>query len=33
LPTPERTGGRLVDYLLSDDFGAEPVFDLRDFIT
>lgn len=31
LPTPERTGGRLVDYLLSETFGAEPVFDLRDF--
>lgn len=31
LPSPERTGGKLVDYLLSDVFGAEPVFDLRDF--
>lgn len=31
LPTPERTGGKIVDYLLSDVFGAEPVFDLRDF--
>ena len=31
LPSPERTGGRLVEYLLSDLFGAEPVFDLRDF--
>jgi NAD(P)-dependent dehydrogenase (short-subunit alcohol dehydrogenase family) len=31
LPSPERTGGTLVDYLLSEEFGAEPVFDLRDF--
>lgn len=31
LPSPERTGAKLVDYLLSDVFGAEPVFDLRDF--
>jgi NAD(P)-dependent dehydrogenase (short-subunit alcohol dehydrogenase family) len=31
LPSPEQTGGKLVDYLLSDLFGAEPVFDLRDF--
>jgi benzil reductase ((S)-benzoin forming) len=32
LPTPERTGGKLVEYLLSDVFGAEPVFELRDFV-
>ena len=31
LPSPEETGGRLAEYLLSDVFGAEPVFDLRDF--
>jgi benzil reductase ((S)-benzoin forming) len=31
LPTPEQTGGRLVEYLLSEQFGREPVFDLRDF--
>jgi benzil reductase ((S)-benzoin forming) len=31
LPTAERTGGKLADYLLSDAFGAAPVFDLRDF--
>jgi benzil reductase ((S)-benzoin forming) len=31
LPSPDQTGGRLVEYLLSDQFGAEPVFDLRDF--
>lgn len=31
LPTPEHTGGRLVAYLLSDVFGRESVFDLRDF--
>lgn len=31
LPSPDQTGGRLVAYLLSDVFGAEPVFDLRDF--
>lgn len=31
LPSPEQTGGKLVEYLLSDVFGAEPVFDLRDF--
>lgn len=32
LPSPEHTGGRLTDYLLSDVFGREPVFDLRDFV-
>lgn len=31
LPSPEHTGGRVVDYLLSDVFGREAVFDLRDF--
>ena len=31
LPSPEQTGGRLVEYLLSDIFGREAVFDLRDF--
>ena len=31
LPTPDQTGGRLAAYLLSDVFGGEPVFDLRDF--
>jgi hypothetical protein len=31
LPTPDRTGGRLVEYLLSDVFGAEPAFELKDF--
>jgi benzil reductase ((S)-benzoin forming) len=31
LPSPDQTGGRLVEYLLSDQFGAESVFDLRDF--
>jgi hypothetical protein len=31
LPSPDQTSGRLVEYLLSDQFGAEPVFDLRDF--
>ncbi|MFL5615226.1 MAG: SDR family oxidoreductase [Gemmatimonadaceae bacterium] len=31
LPSPEQTGGRIVDYLLSDVFGREAVFDLRDF--
>src|SRR5690242_15914154 len=31
LPTADRTGGRLAAYLLSDVFGAEPVFELRDF--
>jgi benzil reductase ((S)-benzoin forming) len=31
LPSPEQTGGRVVDYLLSDIFGREAVFDLRDF--
>jgi benzil reductase ((S)-benzoin forming) len=33
LPTPEHTGGRLAEYLVSDGFGREPVFDLRDFLT
>lgn len=33
LPTPERIGTRLVNFLLDDVFGAEPVFDLRDFVT
>jgi hypothetical protein len=32
LPSPAQTGGRLVEYLLSDVFGREPVFDLRDFL-
>ena len=32
LPTPERIGRRLVNFLLCDVFGAEPVFDLRDFV-
>lgn len=32
LPSPEQTGGRLTDYLLSDVFGREAVFDLRDFL-
>ena len=31
LPSPDRTGGRLVEYLLSDAFGADPVFELKDF--
>jgi len=31
LPPADQTGGRLVEYLLSDAFGREPVFDLRDF--
>ena len=31
LPSPDRTGGRLVEYLLSDVFGVDPVFDLKDF--
>jgi hypothetical protein len=31
LPSADRTGGRLIEYLLSDIFGAEPVFELRDF--
>jgi benzil reductase ((S)-benzoin forming) len=31
LPSPEKTGGKAAEYLLSDAFGAEPVFDLRDF--
>lgn len=31
LPSPEQIGGKLVEYLLSDVFGVEPVFDLRDF--
>lgn len=33
LPTPEQTGGRLVEYLLSDVFGREAAFDLRDFVS
>jgi benzil reductase ((S)-benzoin forming) len=32
LPSPEQTGGKLVEYLLSEVFGREPVFDLRDFL-
>ena len=32
LPSPEQTGGRLVEYLLSEIFGREAVFDLRDFV-
>lgn len=32
LPSPEQTGGRLVGYLLSETFGREAVFDLRDFL-
>jgi NAD(P)-dependent dehydrogenase (short-subunit alcohol dehydrogenase family) len=32
LPSPAQTGGKLVEYLLSDVFGREPVFDLRDFL-
>jgi NAD(P)-dependent dehydrogenase (short-subunit alcohol dehydrogenase family) len=32
LPSAAQTGGRLVEYLLSDVFGREPVFDLRDFL-
>jgi benzil reductase ((S)-benzoin forming) len=32
LPSPDQTGGRLVEYLLSDVFGREAVFDLRDFL-
>ena len=32
LPSPEQTGGRLAEYLLSDVFGREAVFDLRDFL-
>ena len=31
LPSPDRTAGRLVEYLLSDVFGADPVFELKDF--
>ncbi|HKW46139.1 MAG TPA: SDR family oxidoreductase [Gemmatimonadaceae bacterium] len=31
LPSPDRTGARLVEYLLSDIFGTDPVFDLKDF--
>jgi NAD(P)-dependent dehydrogenase (short-subunit alcohol dehydrogenase family) len=31
LPSPAKVGGRLVDYLLSNGFGAEPVFDLENF--
>ena len=33
LPSPDQTGGRLVEYLLSDVFGREAVFDLRDFVS
>lgn len=33
LPSPEQTGGRLVEYLLSDAFGREAVFELRDFLS
>lgn len=33
LPSPAQTGGRLAEYLLSDIFGREPVFDLRDLPT
>lgn len=33
LPSPAQTGGRLVEYLLSDVFGREAVFDLRDFVS
>ena len=33
LPSPEQTGRRLVEYLLSDVFGREAVFDLRDFLS
>lgn len=32
LPRPEQTGGRAVEYLLSDVFGREAVYDLRDFL-
>jgi hypothetical protein len=32
LPSPEQIGGRLVEYLLADVFGREPVFDLRDVV-
>jgi NAD(P)-dependent dehydrogenase (short-subunit alcohol dehydrogenase family) len=32
LPSPAQTGGKLVEFLLSDVFGREPVFDLRDFL-
>ena len=32
LPSPEQTGGRLVDYALSDSFGRDAVFELRDFV-
>ena len=32
LPSAEQTGARLAEYLLSDVFGREPVFDLRDFL-
>jgi hypothetical protein len=31
LPSPDTVARRLTDFLLSDTFGAEPVFDLRDF--
>lgn len=33
LPAPDRVGARLVNFLLCDVFGAEPVFDLRDFVS
>lgn len=33
LPSPAQTGSRLVEYLLSDVFGREAVFDLRDFVS
>ena len=32
LPSPEKIGGKLARYLLSEEFGREAVFDLRDFI-
>ena len=32
LPSADQIGGRLAEYLLSDTFGREPVFDLRDFL-
>lgn len=31
LPSPERIGARLVEYLLSDVFGVDAVFELKDF--
>ena len=31
LPSPGTIGGRIVDYLLSDGFGKEPIFDLQEF--